>query len=119
MKQAGRIITENWDLYDTRHVVYQSRGMSAEKLKEGYDFAYREFYRWSAILKAGFHHQLPKHIFKHLAYAGGWKKFEAFWNVVVKTGMLQSARPLLEAVLSKVNPPRAKSGETVLKEDTP
>jgi radical SAM superfamily enzyme YgiQ (UPF0313 family) len=45
MMHEGRIVTCNWNLYYTRHVVYRPAGMTAHALKSGYDRAYREFYR--------------------------------------------------------------------------
>ncbi len=43
MEKAGRILSRNWDLYDTRHVVYQTTLLSADELKQGYDWAYKKF----------------------------------------------------------------------------
>ena len=51
MEAAGRILTRDWDLYDTRHVVYRPARLTPEALKDGYDWAYREFYRWSSIAR--------------------------------------------------------------------
>lgn len=103
MEQQGRILTRNWDLYDTRHVVYKTVNLSPEELKDGYDWAYKEFYRWPNIFKSSFNHESAKHMIKHLAYTGGWKKFEAVWNFLIKTKSLNSMLPLLESILSKVN----------------
>jgi radical SAM superfamily enzyme YgiQ (UPF0313 family) len=103
MKNAGRIITDNWDLYDTRHVVYQTKNLSAEELKSGYDQAYKDFYSWSNILKGSLSHGSVKHQLKHFAYAGGWKKFEPLWNFVIKSRNLNQMLPLLESILSKVS----------------
>ena len=75
-ENQGRILTKNWDLYDTRNVVYQTKNISAEDLKAGYDWAYKEFYSWNNILKALLNHDSIKHQLKHLFYSGGWKKFE-------------------------------------------
>ena len=75
-ENQGRILTKNWDLYDTRNVVYQTKNISAEDLKAGYDWAYKEFYSWNNILKASLNHDSIKHQLKHLFYSGGWKKFE-------------------------------------------
>jgi len=36
MQAEGRILTDNWDRYDTRHVVYRTRGLSEEQLEAGY-----------------------------------------------------------------------------------
>src|SRR3982074_1125783 len=41
MQEQGRIVTRNWDLYDTRHVVFQPAPLRPEALKEGDDGAYR------------------------------------------------------------------------------
>jgi len=102
MEAEGRIRTRNWDLYDTRHVVYETRGMSAMQLKDGYDGAYRKFYEWGAIAKASMNHVTMKHRAKHFAYASGWKKFEPLWDWVIRARRLNNMRPMLEAVLSKV-----------------
>ena len=43
MRQAGRLLHSNWDLYDTRHVVYRPAKLGAEELEAGYWRAYPEF----------------------------------------------------------------------------
>lgn len=101
-ENQGRILTKNWDLYDTRNVVYQTKNISAEDLKTGYDWAYKEFYSWNNILKASLNHDSVKHQLKHLFYSGGWKKFEPLWNFIIKTEGLNKMLPLLESLLSKV-----------------
>ncbi len=101
LEDEGRILTNNWDLYDTRHVVYKTHGLSAEQLEEGYNWAYEEFYKWSNIWKASMAHDNMKHRLKHLFYTGGWKKAEPFWNLLVQSGDLQRMRGALEAVLSR------------------
>ena len=102
MESARRITTYDWDLYDTRHVVYRTRGLSPAQLKDGYDWAYQEFYRWSNIVRGSRQHQLLKHSLKHFFYTAGWKKFEPLWNLAITAQMLRHMRPFLEAVLSKV-----------------
>ncbi|MCL2327430.1 MAG: radical SAM protein [Bacteroidetes bacterium] len=102
MEQQGRILTQNWDLYDTRHVVFRTKNLSAEELETGYHWAYKEFYTWSNTFKASFKHESHKHKLKHLFYTGGWKKFEPVWNFIIKTGQLNYMLPLLESLLSKV-----------------
>jgi radical SAM superfamily enzyme YgiQ (UPF0313 family) len=103
MEKQGRILTKNWDLYDTRNVVYQTKNLTAEELKAGYDWAYKSFYSWSNIFKSSFSHESHKHKLKHFFYTGGWKKFEPVWNFLIKTKNLNEMLPLLEAILSKVN----------------
>jgi radical SAM superfamily enzyme YgiQ (UPF0313 family) len=105
MAAQNRLTTSNWDLYDTRHVVYRPIGITPAALKAGYDWAYREFYRWGNILTAARAHQSSKHSLKHLAYSAGWKKFEPAWDVVIRLKQLSQMRPMLEAVLSPVATP--------------
>ena len=99
---AGRILTRDWDLYDTRHVVYRPARLSPDALKHGYDWAYREFYRWPSIARASLAHGSLKHQAKHFFYAAGWKKFEPLWDAVIRAKQLPIMTPLLEGVLSKV-----------------
>jgi len=98
----GRITTRNWDLYDTRHVVFRPARLSAQQLEAGYSRAYRQFYRWNNVVEAALAHGSSKHAAKHFFYAAGWKKIEPFWDIVIKLRMLGSMMPALEAVLSKV-----------------
>lgn len=102
MREADRILTDDWNLYDTRHVVFSPSGMTASILKDGYDRAYRDFYRWRAIAKASLFHGSARHQLKHFFYTSGWKKFEPLWNMVIQMKKLNLMTPLLEAVLSKV-----------------
>lgn len=103
MEKQGRLLHRNWELYDTRQVVYKTAGLSAEELKKGYDRAYKSFYSWKNIYRASMQHDELKHRIKHFSYAGGWKKFEPLWNFIIKTKGLNGMLPLLEAILSKVH----------------
>ncbi len=102
MEKEGRILTRNWDLYDTRNVVYQTKNLTAEELKNGYDWAYKEFYSWSNVFKSSMNHESNRHKLKHFFYTGGWKKFEPVWNFLIKTKNLNNMLPILESILSKV-----------------
>src|SRR5207245_666020 len=102
LQAEGRIVTRDWDLYDTRHVVYRPARLTPRAWKEGYDWAYREFYRWPSIVRTSWAHGSIKHQAKHFFYAAGWKKFERLWDGVIRTRRLPAMTPLLEGVLSKV-----------------
>jgi radical SAM superfamily enzyme YgiQ (UPF0313 family) len=102
LENQGRILSRDWDLYDTRHVVYQPKGMTPAQLKSGYDTAYRDFYRWSSIFRASGAHGQSANRVRHLLYAGGWKRFEPAWNTLIKLRALCSMRGALESVLSTV-----------------
>ena len=102
MQAEQRITTYDWDLYDTRHVVFRPARLTPQALKDGYDWAYREFYRWPSIMRGSLSHGTLKHQAKHFFYAAGWKKFERLWDCVIRVKQLAAMTPVLEAVLSKV-----------------
>ncbi|RPI83421.1 MAG: radical SAM protein [Chloroflexi bacterium] len=100
MAEEGRITSQNWDLYDTRHVVFQPRRMSPEQLEAGYWNAYRQFYQWNNILESAFVQECWKERVRHIAYAGGWKKFETAWDWIIRMRRVNSLLPVLEKVLA-------------------
>ena len=102
MLENGRILTNDWDLYDTRHVVYETKKLSTKELEKGYWWAYKEFYKWNNVFKASFTHDSIKHQLKHVFYTGGWKKCERFWNLIINVGGLKNMLPLLELLLAEV-----------------
>lgn len=95
----GRLLHRDWDRYDTRHTVFQPRQMSAEQLEQGYWCAYRDFYRWSSILRGAFQKETTVQSLRHIAYSAGWKKFEGLWNGLIRLRQVSQMRPLLERVL--------------------
>ena len=99
MAAEGRLLHRDWDLYDTRHAVFEPVGMTAAQLEEGYWRAYRSFYRWGSILRSARTAPTLVGKLRHLAYAGGWKKFEPLWDLVIRSGVVGRMRPLLERVL--------------------
>jgi len=111
MLAQNRMTTRNWDLFDTRNVVYRPTELTPEELKHGYDWAYESFYRWGSILKAASSHSAIKHSLKHFAYSAGWKKFEPAWDFVIRIKQLSQMRPVLEAVLSQVAQTEANANE--------
>jgi radical SAM superfamily enzyme YgiQ (UPF0313 family) len=97
----GRITTQNWDLYDTRHAVFRPARMSAEELERGYWRAYRDFYRWGSIARGAAAHGTVVSGLRHFAYAAGWKKFEPLWDVVIRAKRADMMLPVLETILSE------------------
>ncbi len=104
MLAEGRITTQNWDRYDTRYAVFQPKRMSAEKLEAGYWEAYRLFYCWSSILQSAFVHNSWEERLRHVAYSGGWKKFEPAWDWVIRLRRVSLFLPVLERILTGAEP---------------
>jgi len=99
MAEQGRLTEHNWDLYDTRHTVFQPKQMSHGALERGYWRAYRDFYRWGAIARGAAAHRDVIGGLRHFAYAAGWKKFEPLWDGVIRAKRAGMMLPVLERIL--------------------
>lgn len=100
LAEQERITTCNWDLYDTRHVVFRPARLSPQALEDGYWRAYRNFYRWSAIFEGAWSKPDWPGRLRHLAYSGGWKKFEPLWDAAIRLQRVANFRPFLEGALA-------------------
>src|SRR5262245_34694420 len=101
MQQEERILHSNWDLYDTRHTVFQPKLLTPAQLEAGYWKAYKDFYRWGSILRGASSKHTTSGQFRHVAYAAGWKKFEPLWDFIIRLGRVTTMLPLLETILSE------------------
>ena len=63
MKAEGRLTDDNLSNYDTAHVVFQPKGMTAQELYDGYLWIYREVYSWKNILR-----RTPKSLSQFVPY---------------------------------------------------
>ena len=95
----GRITSNDWDRYDTRHAIFTPARMTAAELESGYRWAYEAFYRWGSIAAGASHHERWRDCLRHVAYAAGWKKFEPLWDVVIRAKQTSFLLPLLEQIL--------------------
>lgn len=102
IEAEGRLLTRDWDRYDTRQAVFQPKGMTIAQLEAGYWRAYREFYSWSNIARGAAAHGSWARSAKHFAYSGGWKRLEPVWDAVIRARRLGGMRPFLESVLATV-----------------
>jgi radical SAM superfamily enzyme YgiQ (UPF0313 family) len=101
MTAQGRITTENWDRYDTRHAVFRPAQLTGEQLEYGYWKSYRDFYRWGSIVRGASAHESALSGLRHFAYAAGWKKFEPLWDLVIRAKRAGMMLPILETILSE------------------
>ena len=92
-----RIVTNDWERYDTRHVVFTPKRMTPEQLEAGYWRAYRDFYRWGAIWHGAAGQDTAHARARHLAYAGGWRKFEPLWDLLIRSRHVNAMLPALGA----------------------
>ncbi len=95
----GRLLHSRWDEYDTRHVVFQPARLTPAKLEAGYWHAYKQFYTWANIWRGAAHKASAADRLRHMAYAGGWKKFEPAWDWVIRAKQVTQLLPFLEEIL--------------------
>jgi radical SAM superfamily enzyme YgiQ (UPF0313 family) len=50
-EKEGRVLTKDWQLYDTKHVVFQPENITIEQLSEGYKKIVQSVYSFDAILR--------------------------------------------------------------------
>jgi len=84
--------------------VFRPARMTPAQLEEGYWRAYREFYRWSAIVDGAMTKPDWKGRARHFAYAAGWKKFEPLWDLIIRAKRAGMMLPVLEMVLAENQP---------------
>jgi len=99
MQKDNRILTDDWSLYDTRHLVFKHPNITKEQMEDGYKKAYNDFYKWGNIIRCSNEHEELRMKLKHLTYAGAWKKFEPVWNFIIKNEFLSKTRSTLERAL--------------------
>jgi len=94
LDSEGRITNRNWAHYDTTHVVFRPKRMSAAELEAGYFRAYKDFYSWRSIF-ARCRLQEPgsaKRLLLNIAY----KKLEPAYSPLGKYLRAGWARPIMD-----------------------
>jgi len=78
MMDEGRILSYNWNDYDTMHVVIRPHRMSPDKLYQGFKWAYRETFRLRHVLKRVRHTDIrcAVNFFGNLCYRNFAKRLE-------------------------------------------
>jgi radical SAM superfamily enzyme YgiQ (UPF0313 family) len=83
----GRILTRDWSLYDTGHVVFRPKHLTPEELTMGYRRVYREFYSWRNILRRLPGHG-PRYALRTLTFNIALKKMDWIWHTLQKWNLL-------------------------------
>ncbi len=94
-QREGRILHRDWSLYDTGHVVFQPRLMTAEQLQTGYAWIYRRLYSHASIWK-----RRPASLAAvppYLAMAYLYKRCNWLWPFLIRHRLVHRLwRPLVE-----------------------
>jgi radical SAM superfamily enzyme YgiQ (UPF0313 family) len=91
----GRILHRDWDRYDTAHVVFQPRHMSAEELDQGYAWCYDTLFSARSIWT-----RRPadvRAVMPYLAMSYLYKRSNRFWRFLIRHRLTAAVwRPLIE-----------------------
>jgi radical SAM superfamily enzyme YgiQ (UPF0313 family) len=95
MEAEGRLLHRDWDLYDTAHVVFRPRRMSAEQLAAGYAWCYRRLFTHRSIWA-----RRPRDLGALAPYLAGaylYKRSNRLWHFLIRHRLVARAwRPLVE-----------------------
>jgi radical SAM superfamily enzyme YgiQ (UPF0313 family) len=95
LEAEGRIRHRNWDHYDTAHVVFQPRHMSAAQLEHGYAWCYDTLFSHRSIWA-----RRPadaRAVLPYLAMSYLYKRSNRFWRFLIRHELTGAVwRPLIE-----------------------
>ncbi len=95
MQSEGRILHQDWSLYDTAHVVFKPRHMTEEQLADGYTWCYQRLFSHRSIWL-----RRPRDVravVPYLAMSYLYKRSNRFWHLLIRHSMTASVwRPLVE-----------------------
>lgn len=95
MQQEGRLLHQDWSLYDTAHVVFRPRQMSVEQLEAGYAWCYRRLFSHRSIFA-----RRPRNweaVLPYLAMSYLYKRSNWFWHRLILHRLTAAVwRPLVE-----------------------
>lgn len=95
LEAEGRILHRDWDRYDTGHVVFAPKHMSAEQLDRGYAWCYSELFSHRSIWKRrpSDYRAVPA----YLAMSYLYKRSNRFWHLLIRHRLTGAVwRPLIE-----------------------
>jgi radical SAM superfamily enzyme YgiQ (UPF0313 family) len=95
MRREDRLLHQNWDLYDTAHVVFRPRHMTPDELAEGYAWCYQRLFSTASIWRRrpeDWHAVLP-----YLAMSYLYKRSNRLWHLLIRHQLTAAVwRPLVE-----------------------
>lgn len=95
MEREGRLLHQDWNKYDTAHVVFRPARMTVEELQLGYDWLYRRLFSLRSIW-ARQPYQVSA-VLPYLAMSLLYKKSNRLWAFLIKHRLVHTVwRPLVE-----------------------
>ena len=95
MESEGRLLHNDWSLYDTSHAVFRPRHMTPEELEEGYAWCYRRLFSHGSIWR-----RRPEDwraVPPYLAMSYLYKRSNRLWHLLIRHRLTGPVwRPLVE-----------------------
>jgi radical SAM superfamily enzyme YgiQ (UPF0313 family) len=95
LEAEGRILHRDWDRYDTAHVVFEPKNMTAAQLDSGYAWCYERLFSHRSIWK-----RRPadaRAVLSYLAMSYLYKRSNRFWHLLIRHRLTAAIwRPLIE-----------------------
>jgi radical SAM superfamily enzyme YgiQ (UPF0313 family) len=95
MESEGRLLHQDWSLYDTAHVVFRPKNMTALQLADGYQWCYRRLFSHRSIWR-----RRPvdhRAVLPYLAMSYLYKRSNLFWRLLIRYQLTGTVwRPLVE-----------------------
>jgi radical SAM superfamily enzyme YgiQ (UPF0313 family) len=95
MEREGRLLHQDWELYDTAHVVFRPKHMTPAELAEGYAWCYRRLFSHRSIWR-----RRPRDwrsVAPYLAMSYLYKRSNLFWYFLIRHRLTHTIwRPLVE-----------------------
>jgi len=95
MKAEGRLLHEDWDLYDTAHVVFRPRRMTPGELADGYAWCYERLFSHASIWR-----RRPEDwraVLPYLAMSYLYKRSNRLWHQLIRHDLTHQVwSPLVE-----------------------
>jgi radical SAM superfamily enzyme YgiQ (UPF0313 family) len=95
MEAQERLLHKDWSQYDTAHVVFRPRHMTAEELAEGYAWCYRRLFSHKSIWRRRPHDRHA--VVTYLAMSYLYKRSNFLWHILIRHRLTARLwRPLVE-----------------------
>lgn len=96
LEAEGRLLHQNWDLYDTSHVVFRPKRMSETQLLEGYQKCYDRLFSHASIWRR--RPEDRRAVASYLAMAYLYKRSNRLWQWLIQHRLTALAwKPLIES----------------------
>lgn len=95
MEGEGRILHRDWSRYDTSHVVFQPRHMTADELAHGYGWIYQRLFSHRSIWRR--RPQDCRAVAPYLAMSYLYKRSNRIWHWLIRRNLVRKVwHPLVE-----------------------